>query len=247
MAGSATIRVFSTASDLVQAAAEEIVGTVNRAIGERGQCAIALSGGETPRPVYQLLGSAPYRSLVEWSFVHFFFGDERAVPPDDPQSNFGMIARELFSRIPIPPENVHRIFGERDPSLASREYEKTLQDFTGSEGFRFDLILLGMGEDGHTASLFSGTEAVKSTGSRVCAVFVPKFGKWRVTLTLECINGARRVIFIVTGKGKAGAVAAVLGGGHARQDMPASLVRPRDGETIWMLDRDAADLLNENK
>jgi 6-phosphogluconolactonase len=245
MAMSSTIRLFSTTPDLVKAAADEIVGTLNRAIGERGQSIVALSGGETPRPVYRMLGSEPYRSMVEWNYVHFFFGDERAVPPHDPQSNFGMIEKELFSRISIPPENVHRMFGEREPSLASIEYEKILQDFAGSDGLRFDLILLGLGDDGHTASLFPGTDAVTATGSLVTAVFVPKFGKWRITLTLECINDARRVIFLVSGKGKADVVSAILGAGKARQELPASLVRPRDGEVIWMLDQDAAGLLED--
>lgn len=245
MAGSPTIRLFSTTPELVKAAADEIVGTVNRAIGEMGQCIVALSGGETPRPVYRMLGSEPYRSMVEWNYVHFFFGDERAVPPDDPQSNFGMIEKELFSRISVPPENIHRIVGEGDLTLASREYEKTLQDFAGSDGLRFDLMLLGLGDDGHTASLFPGTDAVTAKGSLVTAVFVPKFGKWRITLTVECINNARRLVFLVAGKGKAGVVSAILGEARARQELPASLVRPRDGHVVWMLDRDAAGLLKE--
>ncbi len=235
-----TLRVFPSGSALVQAAADDIVGTINRAIGERGQCCVALSGGETPRPVYRLLGSEPLRNLVEWDFVHFVFGDERAVPPDDPESNFGMIDRELFSRIPIPSENVHRIPGENDPSSAAQEYEKTLRDLAGGDRVRLDLILLGLGEDGHTASLFPGTDAIAATGSSVRPVFVPKLGKWRITLTLECINDARKAIFLVAGKEKADIAASILSGRNERQELPASLVRPHSGETIWMLDRNAA-------
>jgi 6-phosphogluconolactonase len=237
------IKVFPSTGELVKAAAEEMIGTINRAIGERGECFVALSGGETPRTAYRILGSAPLKNLVEWDYVHFFFGDERAVPPDSPQSNFGMVNLELFSRISIPPENIHRISGEKEALAASEEYERKLRHFSGDGGLRFDLVLLGLGEDGHTASLFPRTDAVTAKGFLVRPVFVPRFDAWRITLTLECINNARRAMFLVAGKPKAVMARRILAGGRPDPEMPASLVSLQEGEILWMLDREAASLL----
>jgi 6-phosphogluconolactonase len=239
------IKVFPSFRELVQATAEEMVGTINRAIAARGICFVALSGGDTPRPVYDLLGSASFRALVEWKYVHLCFGDERLVPPENPQSNFGMVNRELFSRIDVPAENIHRIVGEDNPVAAAKDYERLLKDLSAGGDLRFDLLLLGLGEDGHTASLFPGTEAVTALGSLVSAVFVPKLNSWRVTLTLECINNARKVMFLVAGGRKATTVGRIVGAAHPSPELPAALVNPRDGEVVWMIDADAASVLEE--
>ena len=239
------IKVFRSFRELVHATAEEMVGTINRAIAARGICFVALSGGDTPCPVYDLLGSASHRTLVEWKYVHFCFSDERPVPPENPQSNFGMVNRELFSRVDVPAENIHRIVGEDDPEAAAKDYERLLKDLSTGGDLRFDLLLLGLGEDGHTASLFPGTEAVTAHGSLVCAVFVRKLNSWRVTLTLECINNARRVMFLVAGDRKATMVGRIVGAAHPSPELPAALVNPRDGEVVWMIDANAASVVGE--
>jgi len=243
MTGVPRVRVFPSFGELVQATAEEMVGTINRAIAARGISFVALSGGETPRPVYDLLGSQSQGTLVEWEYVHVLFADERAVAPDNPQSNFGMVNRALFSRIALPPENIHRISGENDPLTAAGDYEKLVKNLTAGGDLRFDLVLLGLGDDGHTASLFPGTDAITAQGSLVRAVFVPKLDSWRITLTLECINNARKVMFLVSGERKATVVEKIVGAARPSAELPGSLVNPRDGEVVWMMDEEAASFV----
>jgi 6-phosphogluconolactonase len=234
------VEIFHSAAELEQNAAERIVSTINKSIGERGVCFVALSGGETPRPVYRLLGTDLMKDRVDWKCVQLFFTDERAVPPDDPQSNYGMVHRELISKIGIPPGNVHRIKGELKPELAASEYEEELWEIFSSRNVRFDLVLLGLGEDGHTASIFPGSEIVKEENKFVAAIFVPRPSSWRVTLTFPGLNNAREILFLVSGRQKAAIVQRVLGASDPVQGLPASMVRPAEGKLLWMLDKDTA-------
>jgi len=234
------IEVYRTALELRKNAAERIIMMFNRAIAERGVCFAALSGGETPRPVYRLLGTAPMKDRIDWSCVHLFLTDERCVPPADPQSNFGMVNRELISHIAIPSENVHRIQGEILPELAAADYNLQLKEYLRDGIVRFDVVLLGLGGDGHTASIFPGTAAVEEEKAFALAVFVPRLNHWRVTLTFRCINNTREVIFLVSGKQKASIVQRVLFSSKPQNDIPAAIVQPEDGKLLWMIDKDAA-------
>lgn len=199
------------------------------AIFERGEFRLGLSGGNTPRPVLREL--AKHRDAWhEWIFT---FGDERCVPPESDQSNYRMAKESIFDHAPIPPENILRIRGEADPAVAAEEYERELRQRSGGHGFyRHDLLLLGMGDDGHTASLFPGTEALKVTDKWVVANFVPKFNTNRITLTYPIINAARHVCFLVNSKGKDGILAEVFNG---NSDYPCAAVRPNEGNLTWIL------------
>lgn len=226
---------------------QRIVRTINEAIASRGRCLLALAGGETPKIVYRSLGNPPLRNRINWKFVHLFFTDERAVPPDDPESNYGMVHRELISYISIPPENIHRIAGEKQPELAAHEYEWDFKKLAGENKIlRFDLILLGIGEDGHTASIFPETTAVDDQRAFAAAVFVPKFQCWRITLTLPVINNAREIFFLATGKNKSTILQQVLTAKSPDASFPATLVQPVDGKICWMLDEDAAMQLHSS-
>jgi 6-phosphogluconolactonase len=233
------IEVYRSAMELEQNAATRILLMINNAIRERGDCFIALSGGETPRPVYRLLGTPPMKDQVDWSHVHLFFADERIVPPTDIHSNYGMINRELISHIDIPRKNVHRIEVEKKPELVAAEYEQELRKFV-SDVVRFDLVLLGIGKDGHTASIFPETAVVEEERAFAFAVFVPLLRSWRVTLTFRSINNAREVLFLVSGKAKAPIVQCVLKLPEPRKEVPATMVQPVNGNLLWMIDGDAA-------
>ncbi|MFO7742974.1 MAG: 6-phosphogluconolactonase [Anaerolineae bacterium] len=237
--------IITSADCLARVAADRFVALASAAVAERGRFAVALSGGSTPRPAYALLGHEPLAEeplaghplagKVDWARVDVFWGDERCVPPDHPDSNYRMARRILLDRIPIPGENVHRIRGELPPQEAAAAYQLELQTGLGGDG-RFDLILLGIGPDGHTASLFPGTPAIGERERSVVAVYVKKLDAWRVTLTLAAINAARHVIFLVAGAEKADVLARVRGG----EPLPAAMVRPADGQLTWLVDRDAA-------
>jgi 6-phosphogluconolactonase len=235
-----TIRFFLSIDHLSLGAAQEFVRIVNSSIEERGVCYVALAGGETPRSMYSRLAKPPFAHSVEWTKVHLFFGDERAVPPADAQSNFGMVERELLSHIDIPERNVHRILGEVSPDEAAHRYQQELEDVFGHNEVRFDLILLGLGEDGHTASLFPGTQSIDEEQSLVCASYVPQVEGWRISLTFRTINNARRVLFFVAGAKKASILEQVLNTKLATKDLPATLVMPKEGTLVWMVDNAAA-------
>jgi 6-phosphogluconolactonase len=204
-----------------------------------GRITVALSGGSTPKHLYSLLASPDYKNQIPWNNVQLFWGDERCVPPDHPESNFRIAQEALLSKIKVPPENIHRMRGEQEPRAAAADYDKELQKFFGlSYGAlpRFDLILLGIGEDGHTASLFPGSDALDATNV-VVAPFVVKLNSYRLTLTLPVLNSAANVWFLVTGAGKADPVKEAL---SASSDLPAARVQPTDGKLTWWVTRDAA-------
>lgn len=235
-----SIRTFLSSDHLSLGAAQEFVRLVNSAIETRGKCFVALAGGETPRRLYGRLAKAPFAHSVEWSKVHLFFGDERTVPPTDPRSNFGMVDLELLCHIDIPHGNIHRIAGEISPEEAARRYERELEETFGHQEVRFDLVLLGLGEDAHTASLFPRTKALDEGQSLVCSVYVPQLESWRISLTFRAINNARRVLFLIAGSKKASILERVLNAEQPTKELPATLVMPKEGTLLWMVDRDAA-------
>src|SRR5258705_12409901 len=223
------ILIFDNSEQLAEAAAERFVSDAQEAIKRHGRFSVALAGGNTPKRVYELLASEPYVSRIEWSRAHLFFGDERCVPPDHADSNYRMVNESLISRCSIPAQNVHRITGEVDPLLGARRYEEELRGFfPGSSWPRFDLVLLGMGEDGHTASLFPGTTALNETKAWVVANWVEKFGAFRITLTAPAINHAAHIVFLITGEAKARRLAEIVNGPADPERLPAQLIYPVD-------------------
>ena len=245
---SPSVTVCSDLNDLSREAGALFVQLANQAVEERGQFTVCLSGGSTPRQTYALLTQEPLRSQTPWSQVHIFWGDERVISPDHPDNHHQMASDILFSKVPIPPDNIHRMCVENgDSAGVAREYEILLRSFFNlAEGElpRFDLILLGMGADAHMASLFPGTSGLKERRSLVAAHYVPKLAADRLTLTVPVLNNARNVVFLVSGVNKAEALQLVLQGDDPQADLPARLLRPMDGNVIWMVDKDAASKLN---
>jgi 6-phosphogluconolactonase len=237
------VLVFETRTGLEEAAAAAMLRVIHARLKQQRVCLLALSGGGTPRNVYRLVGNASASAGIEWQRVQFFFCDERMVPPSDRESNYRMVNEELFSRIGIPEANVHRIRGEVPGVEAASLYSQELATFFTATGTTFDLVMLGIGEDGHTASLFPGTDAVDEMNELVKSVYVTSLAAWRTTLTLPVINRSREIIFLVSGKNKASIVSRVLTASNPTNELPASLVRPLDGTLRWMLDSDAATLL----
>ena len=238
---SPTVVVFDDAEEVSRAAAVRFVELAQSAIAARGRFSVALSGGSTPKKMYQLLASDEFKEQVDWAKVHVFFGDERCVPPDHADSNYRLADEALLSRVALPARNVHRIMGEGDAAANARLYENELQTyFAGMPWPRFDLVLLGMGDDGHTASLFPETTVLKEQRAWVAGVWVEKLNAYRITLTVPAINHAAHVIFLVTGAGKAERVAEVIHGESAPERLPSQLIRPASGTLRWFLDRAAA-------
>lgn len=235
------VLVYDDAVAVAGGAAVSIAERAREAIEARGLFTLALSGGSTPRKVYELLAGEDFRKEMDWTNVHVFFGDERMVPPDHAESNYRMASESLLSHVAIPPENVHRIDGVGDAAANASAYEREMRGLFGDlEWPRLDLVLLGMGDDGHTASLFPGTEALKEQRLWVAPNWVEKLGAWRVTLTVPVINAARHVTFLVTGADKAARLREVLKGERDPSRLPAQLIRPTDGTLEWFVDRAAA-------
>ena len=226
------LRILATPKDLARAAAELFVA--------RKPKTVALSGGSTPKLLFELLAdpNEPFRDQISWSDIHFFWSDERHVPPDHPDSNFRMANEAMLSRVPVAQNNIHRVPSE-NPSAAeaASEYEQILIDTTHQSLPQLDLILLGLGPDGHTASIFPGSEVLHETKRLVAAPWVEKFQTYRITMTLPLLNNAASVVFLVSGAEKAKIVKEVIEG---PERYPAQAVKPAHGELLWMLDKDAA-------
>jgi 6-phosphogluconolactonase len=238
------IRVLPDAPTLAEAAARHVCESAQAAIDARGAFTIALSGGSTPRDLHVRLASPPLRDQVDWPRVHVFFGDERCVPPTDPQSNYRMAAETLLKHVAIPEDQIHRMRGELVPEEAALDYERQLKDFFGDEPPRLDLILLGMGDNGHTASLFPGLTAVHEQQRWVVAEHVAEVGMWRLTLTPVVLNLAREAMFLVAGTAKASMLHQVLEGPYKPEQLPAQIVRPSPGDLTWLVDAGAASKLS---
>jgi 6-phosphogluconolactonase len=229
-------------------AVQRFTRAANDAIDSHGKFVVALSGGMTPRSLYTRLAAPPYVSTVPWSEVQALWGDERCVPPDHAASSYRMAREALLDHVPIPTMNVHRIRGEDDPAAAAQTYEQELRRVLrtpqgpprNAPGARIDLVLLGLGNDGHTASLFPGAPAVTDGEPWVIARRVPADPPWRVTLTPVIINAAAEILFLVSGAGKAAIVRRVLEGPRRPHELPAQLIAPTDGRVHWLLDAAAA-------
>jgi len=241
------LRRLTTPQDLFQAAAEEVIRVATDAVAQRGRFTIALSGGSTPKNLYTLI-AANASTTLPWAQMFFFWGDERHVTPNDPDSNYGMAREALLSKVAIPPGNVFPIPAEKEDAVAAAEaYEQTVRkffDLASGELPRFDLILLGMGPDGHTASLFPESAALQEKSRLVVANWVEKLKTSRITFTLPVLNAARCVAFLVSGADKAAVVHEVLEGSAPAGKYPSKLVQPTNGKLIWFLDRAAASQLS---
>ena len=251
MSNAPRIEVLPDADRLADAAAQRVADAAYDAIAARGRFIVALSGGSTPRSVYARLATEPLASALDWSRVNVLWGDERCVPPDDEASNYRMAREALLDHVPVPDANVHRIRGEDDPAEAAEAYERVLRTVLGTPvgppqsapQSRFDLVLLGLGSDGHTASLFPGLAGLHAADQWVAAVHFRKPSISRVTLTAAVINAAAEVVFMVAGESKAGIVRKVLESPYRPDEIPAQLIAPSAGRLTWLLDRPAASEL----
>jgi len=240
-----SLNVFGNVDDLVNGALGLITDHLAKAICERGIATMVLAGGKTPRNIYEKMGGMGLGNRLEWKKVHLFWGDERCVPPDMPESNYLMVKQTLLAHIVIPEENVHRIEAERSPQDSAQRYELEIRRFFGiSEGKKpvFDLMILGLGEDGHTASLFPGNTALSERDRLVIAPYVENLATHRVTMTLSVINNAKAVIFLVSGSSKSAILRAVLE--DSTPHYPAQLVNPTNGNLHWLVDQEAASLIH---
>jgi 6-phosphogluconolactonase len=241
---SSDILVFDTREQLALAAAERFVECEYAFRGELERFTVALAGGNTPRRVYELLGTERFKNRVHWSQVHLFFGDERAVPADHPDSNYAMAYEALISKVPIPAKNVRRMIGEGDARENARLYENQLRTFFAAADWpQFDFVFLGLGEDGHTASLFPRSAALAEKSKWVSATKQERTGQVRLTLTVPVFNHAGQVVFLVSGKRKAKILAEVLHSQPGSDSFPAQAIQPISGELCWMVDKSAASLL----
>jgi 6-phosphogluconolactonase len=242
------LQQFADADELSNAAAGSIVSALDDALKTSDRATLVLSGGSTPNAVYAKLASDPFRLQVNWSKVHFFWGDERCVPPTHPESNYRMASETLLDKLSIADTNRHRIKAEYPPEVAAAMCEedmKTFFDLQEHQHPRFDVMLLGMGEDGHTASLFPGTTLLNETDRVVADVFVSKLNAHRITMTLPTINHARTILILVAGSTKAAMLREVLEGAPARY--PIQHVQPVGGTLHWLVDREAASFLQQSQ
>jgi 6-phosphogluconolactonase len=240
-APSVEVRVLPDLESLAEEGAREFAAAAAGAVRDRGLFRVALAGGSTPRALHRRLTAPPCRGEIDWARARFFWGDERCVPPEAERSNYRMAWETLLEPLAIPPEAVFRMRGEEEPQTAAALYEQVLAgEFAGEAGRpRFDLVLLGVGPDGHTASLFPGTPALTEHRRRVVANHVPKFDEWRLTLTFPVFNAARRVMFLAAGGEKSGPVARIIKKERGYRSLPAARIRPRNGRLLWLLDEAA--------
>lgn len=244
------LTVYADPESWVNGVTEYITELATTAIAERGRFTFAFSGGNTPRPIYERLASTGYSERIDWSRVQVFFGDERCVPPEDPLSNYLMARTTLCDHVPIPAANIHRIHGEEPPEQAAAEYAQELARTFGGDANKggppqdgFDLVLLGMGDNGHTASLFPGMAAVTESVHWVMAQYIEVVGMWRVTLTPVTLNAAGHVAFLVKGTDKAEMLLKVLEGPYQPVVLPSQIIKPTHGELRWLVDAAAASNL----
>lgn len=235
------IREFADLGELSLAAAELFVASAREAVSRQGRCSVALAGGNTPRGCYQLLAKEPLREQVPWEGLHIFWGDERCVPPEDSRSNARMAREALLDAVPLPAVQVHPMACAADPEAAARDYQRLLSDHFAGALPRFDLLLLGLGEDGHTASLFPGSPALSETERWVVPVQKPGDPFRRLTLTLPLLNNAACCVFLVAGADKVAALRQVLTPDGQTPPLPAQSIAPRAGELVWLVDRAARE------
>jgi 6-phosphogluconolactonase len=234
------IKVYPDLESLSQAASALLIEQANRAVAARGRFCVALSGGGTPRRTYELLAGPPFKEQAPWHRMHIFWGDERCVPLDDPRSNARMAKEAWLDHVPIPESQIHPMYCSGAPAEAARQYEAHLRQFFTGHPHSLDLVFLGLGDNGHTASLFPGTPVLKETERWVAEVYVAEQDLYRVTLTAPFINQASMVAFLVAGAGKAEVVWQILRGPRDPDRLPAQLIAPHPGELLWLTDLKAA-------
>jgi 6-phosphogluconolactonase len=237
------VTVYPDRAALSQAVARLFADQARQAVQARGRFTVLLSGGETPRQSYQLLTREPLTSAIPWQAVQLFWGDERWVPQDDPRSNFGMARRAFIDQVPLGEAQLHPVPYQGSPRESALSYERTLRGFFEAGPPRFDLVLLGLGEDGHTASLFPASAALQERERWACEVYLAEQDLYRVTTTAPLINQAALVAFVVAGEGKAAILQRVLEGANDAKLLPAQLIRPAQGRLLWLADRAASRLL----
>ena len=254
----AQVRVYADAGELALKAARRFARLADQYVIGSGKFTVALSGGSTPKAMFSVLAADPFLDTVPWSSIYFFWGDERCVPPDHQDSNFRMTSETLLSKVPVPQQNIFRVPAElQDSGEAAEQYTATLTNFFLSDNAnrsgtaplstlpRFDLVFLGMGPDGHTASLFPHTTALSAGDKIAVANYVEKFKTYRITLTAATINNARNVTFLAGGEDKAETLKNVLEGSYQPDLYPSQLIQPRNGTLLWMVDEAAARLLGD--
>ena len=242
--GKAHVEIWANQSALATRAAELFAETARQATAARSRFMVALSGGSTPRALYELLAGEVYAPRIPWDETHVFWSDERCVTPDSEESNYRMAYESLLARVNIPEGQVQRLHGEDEPQKAALDYERILEEEFKETPPRFDLILLGMGEDGHTASLFPDSPALDDHQHLVKAVFVEKLNAHRLTMTLRTINASHSVMFLVSGEAKAETLRAIMEGEKDGHRYPAQMVEPAGGELVWLVDEAAARALS---
>jgi 6-phosphogluconolactonase len=233
------LEIVADEAALADAATERFISDASSAVRERGIFTVSLAGGSTPKAMYGRLAAPPLRDRVDWNAIRFYFGDERCVPPDHTDSNYGMARQHLLTPLAIPDDHVYRIRAEAEPQVAADEYEDVLRRTLGAEPV-LDLVFLGMGPEGHTASLFPGTFVQFDPCRLVVTTFVEKLHANRITLTPHAINGARAILVVAGGESKADALAHVLAGAREPDVYPAQILNPRHGTLTWLVDRAAA-------
>lgn len=244
--GAAEVRVYADAGEVARQAARHFADLADKFVRQTGRFTVVLSGGSTPKAMFTLLAAAPFASSLPWPHIYFFWGDERSVPPNHADSNYRMAHETLLSKVPAPPQNIFRIPAEdEDHERAAANYSATIAQFfhpvatAPNTAPRFDLVFLGMGADGHTASLFPYTTALQINDRITVANYVEKFEAWRITLTAATINQARNLLFLVVGADKAEALQQVLSGVYQPEAYPSQLIKPVSGKMLWMVDETA--------
>jgi len=238
------LEVVEDPGELATVAARKVVHTIQSRLQVAEHFSLVLSGGSTPKALYQRLAHLPYAEEIDWARLHLFWGDERCVPPDHPNSNYYMARQALLEHVPVLPEQIHRMRGELPPAEAAQAYVKELAQFFGDRQPQFDLVLLGMGADGHTASLFPHSAALKESKRWVLANYVSSQQSWRITLTIPAINAGQEILFLVSGAEKANALQRVLKGPHQPDELPAQYIRPTTQPALWLVDAAASSQLS---
>jgi 6-phosphogluconolactonase len=242
-----TLKVFKNMEDLSQGAAELFASTAEQAVACRGRFSVLVSGGETPRRTYELLALEPFRQRIPWNRVHLFWGDERCVAASDPRSNARMVRRTLLDKVPLPERQIYPITCDTTPQTAASTYETVLRSHFTDGIARFDLAMLGLGDDGHTVSLFPGSGMLNDQHQWVAITQKPGEDIMRVTLTATPLNQARVAVFLVAGTGKSSVLHKVIEESHNPDMLPAQLIKPVNGRLLWYVEEPAARLLTPGK
>lgn len=237
------VHTYKNVGELSTKVAEWMVDYIQKVLSTQDRFTLALSGGSTPQKLHQVLAAAPFKDKIDWSKIHFFWGDERAVPFSDERNNAKMAFDSLLNYVPVIKEQIHIMRTDIEPEAAAKEYEKLLQNYFKGGGKTFDLVLLGMGDDGHTLSLFPGTDIVYEKNAWAKAFYLIPQSMYRISLTAPVVNLSSAIAFLVTGKNKAPTLKQVLKGNFQPEKFPSQLIKPLNGELHWFLDEEAAAAL----